>query len=239
MRLAKDAGELTDCAVNVTMALENLRTMGHFEALAGGYSNAAFKEVRESKIRRYVVTVLAASENWRDFMSAPSGEARSQRRFSGPWQSPARRLRLSGERARAITAINRAWHTNVLAPLLVVYPQIAANLSGEAAQKRGQEIAELESDPGKLRRAIDALPRAEGVAYDSGDSPELGDAGGCPSSEALPSVPRSRSFPGGTWPRRRGPYPTSRFRRRTGLMRKLSRVPCGRRLQRAMPRQHR
>ena len=170
MRKAKDAQELTNFTAYITMALGNLHTMGHAEVLARNFSDPTHKDVREPKGRRFVIEFLLTSDNWRDFIAnSPNYAPQSERViFRGPWELPERRLRISGQRARAIVNLHNASQANVSAPVLMAYPAVAEHLSVLTRERLGQKIEELANNPAELRRAIDAMFRPDDADVSGG-----------------------------------------------------------------------
>ena len=177
MRKAKDAQELTNLTAYIAMALSNLHTMGHAQVLARNFSDPTHKDVTEPKGRLFVVEFVLTSENWRDFIASspddaprPNAPRPEKVIFRGPWESPERRLRISGQRARAIVNLHNAWQANVSAPVLMAYPAVAEHISVLTRERFGQKIEGLANNPAELRRAIDAMFWPDDAAGESATS---------------------------------------------------------------------
>jgi hypothetical protein len=166
----KDSTELTKFCVHVTMALQNLRVVGHFEFLtklpidvfadeSDEINERLSKEIRDSKLRRKVVALLMMRNDWLRFRVAPSAgqTALTTHLLDSQWSAQLREESLSEERRHAILNIDRRWHENVQTPLLLVYPRVAVRTLEEITQRFEEKISDFANDHRKLRHAIEAL----------------------------------------------------------------------------------
>jgi hypothetical protein len=172
----RDSAGLTKASVWVTMALQNLQTIGHFDFLArlpidvfgetseGEYEDVSItrsKEIVESSLRGRVVSLVMARDDWQKFRVVPPRKAAvpEARLLFSQWSAKRKDQKFSRERIQAMDSVRRRWTENVLSPMLLAYPAVAVATQEEILEASEREVLDLQSDSRKLRKAIDALYR--------------------------------------------------------------------------------